>query len=53
MDPQILARKPDLASITKKKRMCHQVDFLDVPDDHKAKIKETENLNLAKELKGF
>ena len=32
-DPLILARRPDLVLIDKRKRTCHIVDFV-VPDDH-------------------
>ena len=37
----ILARKPNLILINKKKRTCHQVDFA-IPADHRIKIKQNE-----------
>ena len=40
-DHLILARKPDLIIIDKKKRICKIVDF-DVSADHKIKLKESE-----------
>ena len=53
-DHLILARRPDLIIINKKKRNCKIVDFA-VPADHKIKLKEREKkdkyLNLARELK--
>ena len=50
----ILARRPDLIIIHKKKRICKIVHFA-VPADHRIKLKECEKkdkyLNLARELK--
>ena len=54
MDYPIPVRKPDGTLIRKKKRVCHQADFL-IPADYREKIKESKNtgkyLNLARELK--
>ena len=55
MDHIILARRPDLIIINKKKkRTCKIVDFT-VPADHRIKLKECEKkdkyLDLARELK--
>ena len=53
-DHLILARRPDLMIINKKKRTCKIVDFA-VLADHRIKLKECEKkdkyLNLARELK--
>ena len=53
-DHLILARRPDLIIINKKKRTCKIVDFA-VPADHRIKLKECEKkdmyLDLARELK--
>ena len=53
-DHLILARRPDLIIINKKKRICKIVDF-PVPADHKIHLKESEKehkyLDLARELK--
>ena len=53
-DQLILARKPDLTIINKKKRTCKIVDFA-VLADHRIKLKECEKkdkyLDLARELK--
>ena len=53
-DHQILARRPDLIIINKKKRICKIVDFA-VPADHRINLKEGEKkdkyLDLARELK--
>ena len=53
-DHLILARRPDLIIINKKKRTCKIVDFA-VPPDHRIKLKECEKkdkyLDLARELK--
>ena len=52
-DHLILARRPDLVIINKKKRSCWAVDFA-VPVDHRVKLKECEmrdkHLYLAREL---
>ena len=52
MDHLILARRPDLIIINKKKRICKIVDFA-VPTDHRINLKECEKkdkyLNLARE----
>ena len=54
MDHLILARRPDLIIINKKKRTCRIVDFA-ILADHRVKLKENEKkdkyLNLARELK--
>ena len=54
MDHQILARRPDLIIINKKKRICKIVDFA-VPADHRINLKECEKkhkyLDLARDLK--
>ena len=54
MNHLILARRPDLIIINKKKRICKIVDFA-VPADHRINLKESEKkdkyLNLAGELK--
>ena len=54
MDHLILARRPDLIIINKKKRICKIVDFA-VPADHRIKLKERENkdkyLDFARKLK--
>ena len=54
MDHLILARRPDLVLIIKKKRTNYLMDFT-IPADRKMKIKESEKidkfLNLNKELK--
>ena len=42
-DQPILARRPDPVFINKKKRTCYLVDFV-IPEDHRVKIKESENL---------
>ena len=48
------ARRPDLITINKKKRICKIVDFA-VPADHRIKLKKCEKkdkyLDLARELK--
>ena len=53
-DPLILARRPDLIIINKKKRTCKIVDFA-VSADHRIKLKECEKwdnyLDLTRELK--
>ena len=53
-DHQILARRPDLIIINKKKRIYKIVDF-EVPADHRINLKECEQmdkyLDLARELK--
>ena len=53
-DHLILARRPDLIMINKKKRICKIVDFA-VPADHRIKLKVSEKkdkyLDLARELK--
>ena len=53
-DHLILARKPDLIIINKKKRICKIVGFA-VPADHRISLKESEKkdkyLDLARELK--
>ena len=53
-DQLIPARKPDLITINKKKRICKIVDFA-VPADQRINLKESEkkdkNLDLAWELK--
>ena len=53
-DHLILARRPDLIIINKKKRICKVVDFA-VPADHRINLKECEKkdkyLDLARELK--
>ena len=53
-DHLILARRPDLIIINKKKKICKIVDFA-VPADHGIKLKECEKrdkyLDLARELK--
>ena len=53
-DHLILARRPDLIIINKKKGICKIVDFAD-PADHRIKMKECEKkdkyLDLARELK--
>ena len=56
-DHLILARRPDLTIISKKKKrrkICKIVDF-DVPADHRIKLKECEkkdkNIDLDRELK--
>ena len=53
-DYLILARRPDLIIINKKKKICKIVDFA-VPADHRINLKESENkdkyLDLARELK--
>ena len=50
----ILARRPDLIIINKKKRICKIVDFA-VPADHRINLRESEKkdkyLDLARELK--
>ena len=50
----ILARRPDLIIINKKKRICKIIDFA-VPADQKINLKESEKkdkyLDLARELK--
>ena len=55
-DNLILARRPDLIIINKKKRTCKIVDFA-VPTDHRVKLKECEKndkyLDLARELKNY
>ena len=43
VDHLILARRPVLELITKKKRFCYQVDFAALTD-HRVKIKEFENI---------
>ena len=54
MDHLILARRPDLIIINKKKRTCKIVDFA-LPADHRIKLKECEKkdkyIDLARELK--
>ena len=54
MDPLILARRPDLIIINKKKRTCKIVDFA-VPANYRIKLKESEKKDkyhdFAKELK--
>ena len=53
-DHLILARRPDLIIINKKKKICKIVDFA-VPADHRIILKESEKkdkyLDLARELK--
>ena len=53
-DRLILARRPDIIIINKKKRTCRIVDFA-VPVDHRIKLKESEKkdyyLDLTRELK--
>ena len=53
-DPLILARRPDLIIINKKKRICKIVNFA-VPADHRINLKECEKkdkyLDLASEFK--
>ena len=53
-DQLILARRPDLIIINKKKRICKIVDFA-VPADHRINLKESEKkdkyLDLGRELK--
>ena len=53
-DHLILARRPDLIIIEKRKRICKNVDFA-VPADHRIKLKECEKkdkyLDLVRELK--
>ena len=44
MDHPILARRPDLVLINKKKRTCQLMDFA-IPGDHRVKIKESEKTN--------
>ena len=55
-DHLILARRPDLIIINKKKRTCKIVGFA-VPADHRLKLKECEKkdkyLDLARELKNY
>ena len=55
-DHLIMARRPDLVLLNKKKLNCRLVDF-DILADHKVKIKESENiskyLDLAVELKNL
>ena len=54
IDHLILIRRPKLLLISKKKRLCPQVDIA-VPTDHREKMKESEkinkNLDLDRELK--
>ena len=53
-DQLILARRPDLIIVNRKKRICKIVDFA-VPADHRINLKESEKkdkyLDLARELK--
>ena len=53
-DHLILAKRPNLVIVHKKKRTCQIVDFA-VPADHRVKLKRNEKrdkyLNLARELK--
>ena len=53
-DHLILARRPDLIIINKKRRICKIIDFA-VPADHRIKLKECKKknnyLDLARELK--
>ena len=55
-DHLISARRPDLITITKKKKIFKIIDFA-VPADHRIKLKECEKrdkyLDLARELKNY
>ena len=50
MDHLILARRPNLELINKKKRLCRLMNFA-IPMHHREKLKEYKYLHLARELK--
>ena len=56
MDHLILARRPELVIVNKKKKTCKIVVFA-IPADHRVKLKESEKrdkyLDLARELKNY
>ena len=51
MNHQILTRRPDKVSISKKNIICHSVDFA-IPVEYRVKMKENEKINKCLDLAG-